>query len=173
MTEWVLPETIHFCGFIISHFPPPSQPANDPLPSLARPRSTRRYRGNYASRVLSRSACSNTTSRSYWQKKDNHSCWLDLGDRINSPMCICGKSSFYPVPPPKGHIIIYYLLIFWNRGMLVAGRIIAGISVGLSSAVVPIYQSEITAPAIRGRIVSLQAWYTRQYYFYNKLMGYL
>ncbi|KZP22116.1 general substrate transporter [Athelia psychrophila] len=45
-----------------------------------------------------------------------------------------------------------------NRGMLVAGRIIAGISVGLSSAVVPLYQSEITAPAIRGRIVSLQQW---------------
>lgn len=45
-----------------------------------------------------------------------------------------------------------------NRGMLVVGRIISGISVGLSSAVVPIYQSEITAPAIRGRIVSLQQW---------------
>ena len=58
----------------------------------------------------------------------------------------------------------YYLIIFKNRGMLVAGRIIAGISVGLSSAVVPIYQSEITAPAIRGRMVSLQQWYTRQYY---------
>ena len=49
--------------------------------------------------------------------------------------------------------------------MLVVGRIIAGISVGLSSAVVPIYQSEITAPAIRGRIVSLQEWYTRLLYF--------
>ncbi|KAF9004361.1 general substrate transporter [Cyathus striatus] len=45
-----------------------------------------------------------------------------------------------------------------NRGMLVVGRVISGISVGLSSAVVPIYQSEITAPAIRGRIVSLQQW---------------
>lgn len=45
-----------------------------------------------------------------------------------------------------------------NRGMLVAGRVIAGISVGLSSAVVPIYQSEITAPHIRGRMVSLQQW---------------
>lgn len=42
--------------------------------------------------------------------------------------------------------------------MLVVGRIISGISVGLSSAVVPIYQSEITAPAIRGRMVSLQQW---------------
>ncbi|KAF5309944.1 hypothetical protein D9619_010206 [Psilocybe cf. subviscida] len=45
-----------------------------------------------------------------------------------------------------------------DRGMLVVGRIISGISVGLSSAVVPIYQSEITAPAIRGRMVSLQQW---------------
>ncbi|KIM75299.1 hypothetical protein PILCRDRAFT_13714 [Piloderma croceum F 1598] len=45
-----------------------------------------------------------------------------------------------------------------NRGMLVVGRIISGISVGLSSAIVPIYQSEITAPEIRGRIVSLQQW---------------
>jgi sugar porter (SP) family MFS transporter len=45
-----------------------------------------------------------------------------------------------------------------NRGMLVVGRLISGISVGISSAVVPVYQSEITAPAIRGRIVSLQQW---------------
>ncbi|KNZ78716.1 High-affinity glucose transporter [Termitomyces sp. J132] len=45
-----------------------------------------------------------------------------------------------------------------DRGMLVIGRIISGISVGLSSAVVPIYQSEITPPSIRGRIVSLQQW---------------
>uniref|UniRef100_A0A0W0F4T1 Major facilitator superfamily (MFS) profile domain-containing protein n=1 Tax=Moniliophthora roreri TaxID=221103 RepID=A0A0W0F4T1_MONRR len=45
-----------------------------------------------------------------------------------------------------------------NRGMLVAGRVIAGSSIGMSSAVVPIYQSEITAPSIRGRLVSLQQW---------------
>ena len=43
--------------------------------------------------------------------------------------------------------------------MLIVGRIISGIAAGLSSAVVPIYQSEITEPAIRGRIVSLQVWY--------------
>jgi MFS family permease len=49
-------------------------------------------------------------------------------------------------------------VVIQNRGMLVVGRIISGISVGLSSAIVPIYQSEITAPAIRGRIVSLQQW---------------
>ncbi|KAJ8082340.1 high affinity glucose transporter [Marasmius tenuissimus] len=45
-----------------------------------------------------------------------------------------------------------------NRGMLVVGRIIAGMSVGISSAIVPVYQSEITAPSIRGRLVSLQQW---------------
>ncbi|KAJ7249944.1 general substrate transporter [Mycena rebaudengoi] len=45
-----------------------------------------------------------------------------------------------------------------NRGMLVVGRIISGIAVGLASTVVPIYQSEITAPHIRGRLVSLQQW---------------
>jgi len=45
-----------------------------------------------------------------------------------------------------------------NRAMLVVGRIIAGFSVGLSSTVVPIYQSEITAPSIRGRLVSMQQW---------------
>ncbi|KAG8991138.1 hypothetical protein FRB93_002918 [Tulasnella sp. JGI-2019a] len=45
-----------------------------------------------------------------------------------------------------------------NRGMLVVGRIIAGISIGIASSVVPMYQAEITAPAIRGRLVSLQQW---------------
>ena len=48
--------------------------------------------------------------------------------------------------------------------MLIAGRIISGMSVGLASAVIPIYQSEITAPAIRGRMISLQQWYTHQTY---------
>ena len=54
--------------------------------------------------------------------------------------------------------------MFKNRDMLVVGRIISGISVGLASAVIPIYQSEITAPAIRGRMISLQQWYTHQSY---------
>ncbi|TCD66166.1 hypothetical protein EIP91_001720 [Steccherinum ochraceum] len=45
-----------------------------------------------------------------------------------------------------------------NRGMLCAGRVISGISVGLASAAVPLYQSEVTAPAVRGRFVSMQQW---------------
>ncbi|TFK84277.1 general substrate transporter [Polyporus arcularius HHB13444] len=45
-----------------------------------------------------------------------------------------------------------------NRGMLVVGRIISGLSVGIASAIVPLYQSEITEPRIRGRLVSMQQW---------------
>lgn len=45
-----------------------------------------------------------------------------------------------------------------NIGMLVAGRIIAGICVGITSSLVPVYQSEIAPKEIRGRIVSLQQW---------------
>lgn len=45
-----------------------------------------------------------------------------------------------------------------NRGMLVVGRVVSGISVGLASSCVPLYQSEITNHNIRGRMVSLQQW---------------
>jgi len=45
-----------------------------------------------------------------------------------------------------------------NRGMLVVGRIIAGIAVGLASSIVPLYQAEIAAPAIRGRLIAFQQW---------------
>ncbi|KAF8509170.1 general substrate transporter [Hysterangium stoloniferum] len=45
-----------------------------------------------------------------------------------------------------------------NRAMLVVGRIIAGMAVGMASTTVPLYQSEIAAPNIRGRLVSLQQW---------------
>jgi len=45
-----------------------------------------------------------------------------------------------------------------NRGMLITGRIIAGFSVGMASATVPLYQSEITSAHIRGRMISLQQW---------------
>ncbi|KAK0204813.1 hypothetical protein DFS33DRAFT_698121 [Desarmillaria ectypa] len=43
-----------------------------------------------------------------------------------------------------------------NRGMFVVGRAVSGTSVRIASAVVPIYQPEITEPRIRGRLVSLQ-----------------
>ncbi|KAF8957296.1 hypothetical protein BGZ46_002216 [Entomortierella lignicola] len=42
--------------------------------------------------------------------------------------------------------------------MLVVGRIINGVAVGLASMIVPVYQSEIAPKNIRGRIVSLQQW---------------
>lgn len=45
-----------------------------------------------------------------------------------------------------------------NRGMLVTGRVIGGISTGLASSTVPIYQSEVTNPSIRGRMIAIQQW---------------
>lgn len=42
--------------------------------------------------------------------------------------------------------------------MLCAGRVIAGLCVGIASSIVPVYQSEIAPKEIRGRIVSLQQW---------------
>ncbi|CAJ2505740.1 Uu.00g131340.m01.CDS01 [Anthostomella pinea] len=43
-------------------------------------------------------------------------------------------------------------------GMLCAGRVIAGLCVGIASSIVPVYQSEVAPKEIRGRVVSLQQW---------------
>ncbi|KAF8482460.1 general substrate transporter [Russula ochroleuca] len=45
-----------------------------------------------------------------------------------------------------------------DRGMLIVGRIISGVSVGIASTTIPLYQAEITLPSIRGRLVSIQQW---------------
>ncbi|KAF7540799.1 hypothetical protein G7Z17_g12101 [Cylindrodendrum hubeiense] len=45
-----------------------------------------------------------------------------------------------------------------NVGMLCTGRVIAGFCVGIASAIVPVYQSEIAPKEIRGRVVSFQQW---------------
>jgi len=43
-------------------------------------------------------------------------------------------------------------------GMLVVGRVVAGLCVGIASSVCPVYQAEIAPKEIRGRVVSLQQW---------------
>lgn len=45
-----------------------------------------------------------------------------------------------------------------NVPMLCIGRVVCGFSVGIASAIVPVYQSEIAPKEIRGRVVSLQQW---------------
>jgi len=45
-----------------------------------------------------------------------------------------------------------------NIGMLVVGRVIAGLCVGIASSICPVYQAEIAPKEIRGRVVSLQQW---------------
>jgi MFS family permease len=45
-----------------------------------------------------------------------------------------------------------------NIGMLIVGRFINGISVGICSAQVPVYVSELAPPSKRGRVVGAQQW---------------
>lgn len=45
-----------------------------------------------------------------------------------------------------------------NIGMLIVGRFINGISVGICSAQVPVYVSELAVPSMRGRVVGAQQW---------------
>ncbi len=42
--------------------------------------------------------------------------------------------------------------------LLCVGRVLNGLSVGVTSMVVPLYQSEIAPKEIRGRIVAVQQW---------------
>jgi len=43
-------------------------------------------------------------------------------------------------------------------GLLCFGRVVAGIAIGIASAIVPVYQAEVARKEIRGRVVSLQQW---------------
>ena len=114
---------------------PPSQPANNLLPPLAQSLRTKRDCGSYASRVLSRSACSsNSTSRSYWQKKDNHNSWINLGYRIEYIMCICGTSLVFLAKFSLGSYKQYYLFIF-RTAYARSRSYIRGHIFGLSNAV--------------------------------------
>lgn len=45
-----------------------------------------------------------------------------------------------------------------NIGMLIAGRFINGLSVGICSAQVPVYVSELAPPSRRGLVVGTQQW---------------
>lgn len=45
-----------------------------------------------------------------------------------------------------------------NIGMLIVGRVINGLCVGIESAQVPVYVSEIAPPSKRGRLVAFQQW---------------
>ena len=45
-----------------------------------------------------------------------------------------------------------------NIGMLIVGRFINGLSVGICSAQVPVYVSELAPPSKRGLVVGTQQW---------------
>lgn len=66
---------------------------------------------------------------------------------------------FYPVahfqPRCIGSIIV---CASQNIAMLIIGRVINGLSVGICSAQVPVYISELAPPSKRGRLVGAQQW---------------
>ncbi|KAI1081077.1 general substrate transporter [Whalleya microplaca] len=45
-----------------------------------------------------------------------------------------------------------------NIPMLIVGRVINGLSVGICSAQVPVYISELSPPSLRGRLIGMQQW---------------
>jgi MFS family permease len=45
-----------------------------------------------------------------------------------------------------------------NVAHLCVGRLVAGVSIGITSSQVPVYLAELALPRIRGRIVGLQQW---------------
>lgn len=46
-----------------------------------------------------------------------------------------------------------------NKGMMIAGRALAGFAIGMMALLVPLYQSEISLPAQRGRLTTLQQFF--------------
>ncbi|KAF7516057.1 hypothetical protein G7054_g14307 [Neopestalotiopsis clavispora] len=59
-----------------------------------------------------------------------------------------------------------------NLGMLIAGRLLAGIAVGQLSSTVPIYCAEIAPPSIRGMLSGLLQWMLSWGFFAAQWIGY-
>jgi MFS family permease len=55
-------------------------------------------------------------------------------------------------------IILSFMTASNGIALLVVGRVIAGLCIGIASAMVPVYQAEIAPKEIRGRVISLQQW---------------
>lgn len=51
----------------------------------------------------------------------------------------------------------FILFIAWNYEILIFGRIIVGIGIGLASLTTPIYIAEVATPTLRGKLVTINA----------------
>ncbi|KAJ9067830.1 hypothetical protein DSO57_1035152 [Entomophthora muscae] len=74
-----------------------------------------------------------------------------LADKIGRKMSIMISSAVFTI----GATIQTFS---YNITFMYIGCFVAGLSIGLLSMAVPLYQSELADPAIRGRLVSLQQW---------------
>ncbi|KAB8072996.1 general substrate transporter [Aspergillus leporis] len=108
----------------------------------------------------------------------------DFQNRFNSPSDAAtgGIVASYNGGAIIGSVIVSYISDPWGRrtaifiggilatlgaalqagattvAMLIAGRVIAGMAVGLMSSVIPVYCSEVSPPRIRGVLGSMQQW---------------
>ncbi|KAK6441837.1 high affinity glucose transporter, partial [Oleoguttula sp. CCFEE 5521] len=74
-----------------------------------------------------------------------------LADRIGRKKAIMTAAVIWVI----GSIIVS---ASQNIAMLIVGRVINGFSVGIASAQVPVYITELAPPAKRGRLVGMQQW---------------
>lgn len=72
-----------------------------------------------------------------------------LADKIGRKRCVILSGWIWVV----GCII---MAVANDVRTLIAGRVIGGFAVGIASAIVTVYQAEITKPSMRGKIVSIQ-----------------
>jgi len=126
-------------------------------------RRPRRYHRFHAWRVVCRCSCLWFPLRHPWSQ-EGHPDWRGHLVRPFQPappqLCVLpfsslsnGKTEHWP--RCIGSIIV---CASQNIGMLVAGRFINGLSVGICSAQVPVYVSELAPPSKRGRVVGAQQW---------------
>lgn len=78
-------------------------------------------------------------------------CWLWYGS-FSCSLYLAGQANCFRI---IGSVLV---CASQNIGMLVAGRVINGLSVGFESAQVPVYISELAPPSKRGRFVAIQQW---------------
>ncbi|KAK4120462.1 general substrate transporter [Parathielavia appendiculata] len=74
-----------------------------------------------------------------------------LSDRFGRKKSVMGGSLIWIV----GSILVCAAV---NSAMLMVGRFVNGLSVGICSAQVPVYITEVSPPTMRGTLVSLQQW---------------
>ncbi|KAF9891860.1 hypothetical protein FE257_003345 [Aspergillus nanangensis] len=90
-------------------------------------------------------------------------CAMPFGSLVGALMSSFIADKYSRVNAIQGSTILWIIgSIFQTASngipLLVVGRAVAGICIGICSAMVPVYQAEVAPKEIRGRVISLQQW---------------